>query len=250
MSPQCIVGQGTSAAAWASWPRLAALPAVEPASLVTVANRAVVIAPHPDDEVLGTGGLLARLGRLGRDIALIAVTDGTASHPGSPQWPPGRLAAVRPQESAGALRRLGLARVRVVRGAFPDGAVGNHEARLAQFLRRHLRRADVVFTTWRHDGHPDHEAVGRVAARVARAAGARLVEVPIWTWHWARPGDPRVPWQRAGKIALVPEILQMKLHAVSAYASQLEPDASTGSDAILPAHVLARLLRDYEVLLL
>ncbi len=67
-----------------------------------------VVAPHPDDEVLGTGGLFARLSQIGRNVLIIAVTNGTASHPKSTEWPPERLDAVRPQETREALQRLRL----------------------------------------------------------------------------------------------------------------------------------------------
>ena len=44
-------------------------------------RRLVVVAPHPDDEVLGAGGLLQYMGRVGVEMVVVAVTDGEASHP-------------------------------------------------------------------------------------------------------------------------------------------------------------------------
>jgi len=101
-----LAGTGTPESSWQNWARLGALPEVKPAELVPPGARAVVVAPHPDDEVLGTGGLLAHLSALGRKVLIVAVTDGTASHPDSPAWPVERLAAVRPQETREALRNL------------------------------------------------------------------------------------------------------------------------------------------------
>jgi len=45
---------------------------------------------------------------------------------------------------------------------------------------------------WTSDLHGDHEAVGRAARRAA----GRVLFYPVWMWHWARPGDSRVPWRR------------------------------------------------------
>ena len=45
-------------------------------------TRLVVCAAHPDDEVLGVGGLLALLAAAGAQLHLLAATDGEASHPG------------------------------------------------------------------------------------------------------------------------------------------------------------------------
>ncbi|MBM7119428.1 PIG-L deacetylase family protein [[Archangium] primigenium] len=244
-----IVGEGTSAREWASWSGLELLPAVDPATLVPRGRRAIIVAPHPDDEVLGTGGLLARLGRLGREVVLVAVTDGTASHPGSSLWPVDRLATARPRETQEALLRLGLAGVDVERLEIPDGGITAHESRLMGLLGERLQPGDVVFATWRLDGHPDHEAVGRAAFRACAALEAHLVEVPIWTWHWAKPGDARVPWSRARRILLDEPTLTLKRRATAAYVSQLDPDPSTGKAPILPPYVLARLLRPFEVVL-
>ena len=53
----------------------------------------------------------------------------------------------------------------------------------------------LLAAPWRHDGHPDHEAVGRAAAVAARRTDARLVEYPVWMWHWGTEQD--LPWPDA-----------------------------------------------------
>ena len=249
MKANPIVGQGTPLRAWQGSARVAGLPEVNVAQLVPDGCRAVIIAPHPDDEVLGCGGLLQGLAALGRELLLISVTDGCASHPGSPRWPQQRLREVRPQESAGAIHRLGwhLQRLTRLRGGFSDSQVQARESALTEFIQRHLQPDDVVFTTWREDGHCDHEAVGRASAQAALAVGARLIELPVWTWHWATPEDPRVPWQRARKIALAPAVVARKRHALHAFTSQLEGDPQIDLPPVLPPHVLERLLQPFEV---
>jgi LmbE family N-acetylglucosaminyl deacetylase len=245
-----IEGNGTPESDWQDWARLAALPEVDPGELVPFGKRAVFVAPHPDDEVLGTGGLLARLSAISRSLLIIAVTDGTASHPQSPEWPPERLAKVRPQETREALQRLHLRQVQVARLGQQDGGVAEFEEKLAADLSRHLEPGDIVFSTWRYDGHPDHEAVGRAAYEAANAARLPFVEVPLWTWHWASPDDARVPWSRARRIVLDEATHTRKLRAVRAFRSQIEPDSSTGQAAVLPDHVLERLTRPFEVVLI
>ncbi|MBJ2267309.1 PIG-L family deacetylase [Pseudomonas sp. MF6772] len=249
MKANPIVGQGTLLRAWQGSARVAGLPEVNVAQLVPEGCRAVIIAPHPDDEVLGCGGLLQGLAALGRELLLISVTDGCASHPGSPRWPQQRLREVRPQESAEALQRLGWHQQRLtwLRGGFSDSQVQARESALTEFIQRHLQPDDVVFTTWREDGHCDHEAVGRASAQAALAVGARLIELPVWTWHWATPEDPRVPWQRARKIALAPAAVARKRHALHAFTSQLEGDPQIDLPPVLPPHVLERLLQPFEV---
>ncbi|MGE8188729.1 PIG-L deacetylase family protein [Pseudomonas sp. NPDC086278] len=252
MKTNPIVGQGTPLHLWQTSSHLAQLEEIDILGLVPEGSRAVIIAPHPDDEVLGCGGFLQILAAAGRPLQLISVTDGSASHPGSERWPVERLSAVRPQESVEALRRLGLPlhSLKWLRGGFSDSQVAAREAELSEFIAGHLRSDDVVFTTWREDGHCDHEAVGRASAAAAQRVGAALHELPVWTWHWATPEDRAVPWHRARKIRLEPHLIARKRHAIHAFASQLEGDPQVGLPPVLAPFVLDRLLQPFEVVFL
>lgn len=252
MKTNPIVGQGTPLHLWQTSSHLAQLAVIDILELVPDGSRAVIVAPHPDDEVLGCGGFLQLLAAAGRPLQLISVTDGSASHPGSRRWPVERLSAVRPQESVEALRRLGLPlhSLKWLRGGFTDSQVSARETELAGFIERHLSANDVVFTTWREDGHCDHEAVGRATAAAVQRVGATLHELPVWTWHWATPEDNLVPWQRARKILLPPPLVARKRHAIHAFASQLEGDPHIGLPPVLAPYVIDRLLQPFEVVFL
>ncbi|TFW19397.1 PIG-L family deacetylase [Duganella callida] len=245
-----IDGLGTPDADWQAWGGLAALPPVSSVELVPPHRRAIVIAPHPDDEVLACGGLLQLLHARHTQTVLLAVTDGDASHPGSAQYRPQELMRLRPQETMAALHAMGVCDgggPQVLRARIGDGQVGACIDQLHTMLLQLLRPDDVVFVTWRQDGHPDHEACGVAAALAARACHATLVEVPVWGWHWAEPGDSRVPWNRARRLDFEPQVLHRKRQALGCYHSQLRHDPSTGQPPILGPHVLARLLHPYEI---
>ncbi len=242
-------GRGTSLQAWNASKKLGAVAAITADLLVPPNCRAVIIAPHPDDEVLGCGGLMRQLAQLERPILLVSVTDGTASHPDSALWPVARLSAIRPQESAQALSILEIPQERLewIRGGFQDGDVASDEDKLVALLAQHLCPTDVVFASWSGDGHGDHEAVGRACASACSTSGAQLHEVPIWAWHWADPEDERIPWERARKILLDPETQARKRSAAHAFASQLQGDPGIGLSPVLPSPVLERLLQPFEV---
>lgn len=237
-----ITGAGTPERTWAGWGR------TFPALSLQGCRRLVVVAPHPDDEVLGVGGLMAVAVAAGIDVQVVAVTDGGASHPGSPTLTPTQLVAMRPRESEAALGDLGVVRA-PVRVRLPDGAVAGNEQHLAEALEPLLGGTGTwVLTTWRGDGHPDHEATGRATATACGRAGARLLEHPVWAWHWSHPDDPRVPWGRARSIALPGPVQRAKHAAVARFATQVHPLSDHPADAaVLGPHVLARLLRPHEV---
>ena len=233
-----IAGIGTAEETWN--PRLDDL---VPTELdLSDAGSPIVVAPHPDDEILGVGGLLARLGR----GEVVAVTDGEASHPQSKVYRQTELAIVRRRETAESLAHLGLPQAAIHRLGQPDGCIDEDE--LTADLVRRLSPGRWCLATWREDGHPDHEAVGRAAARACETTGARLLEYPVWMWHWSHPDDPRVAWDRARRVSLSEENLASKAAAIAIFRSQLEPIGPDPADAaILPPHVIVRFTRPYEV---
>lgn len=238
-----IVGEGTPEPVWQAWGLDFA-----PLSL-DGCERLVVVAPHPDDEVLGVGGLMALAAQAGIGVHLVAVTDGGASHPGSPTLSPAQLLAIRPGESAAALAALGVPATQTRLG-LPDGAVAEHQAQLVTALSEVLGDGGVgtwVLSTWRGDGHPDHEATGRAAAAACTPTGVRLLEFPVWTWHWSHPDDPRVPWERARALPLPEPVYHAKIAAAQCFTTQVRPLSEHPADAaVLGGHVLARLLREQE----
>lgn len=247
-SSPVVIG-GAPLQAWNSAHQLNTVAPISLGRLVPKGARVVVVAPHPGDEVLSCGGLLQLLNALGHPLQLISITDGSGSHPGSDLWPEQRLSAIRPQESAEALRRLGLPlhSLKWIRGGFKDRALAGQEHKLCRFIQRYLRTGDVLFTTWRDDGDEDHEAVGRASAQAAANVGALLREMPIWAWHGADSSDGLIPWQRARKVRLDSWSVARKRHAAHAYASQFQGDPQIGLEPVLDAFVMERLLQPFEV---
>lgn len=249
VKPRTIEGQGTPEARWQAWFARRPPAPVSADELLAGLGRTVIVAPHPDDEILGSAALLRHAARRRQPCLIVSVTDGGASHPGSRLWPAPQLVQARMQESRQALALLAPA-AQMLRLSLPDGRIAEHQAQLQERLEQVLQPSDALLCTWREDGHPDHEATGRACALAAGRVGCRLFELPIWAWHWAEPGDARVPWDRAAAIALQPEELALKRQALACFHSQLRPDPSTGREAVLPPWATQRLLRPFEVVFL
>ncbi|MER8029874.1 PIG-L family deacetylase [Streptomyces bauhiniae] len=228
--------------AWDGWDRM-------PEFALPTSGRVVVVAAHPDDEVLGVGGTLARLAAAGVALTVVSVTDGEGSHPGSTCLTPARLAELRAGELLDALGELGALQAEVVRLRLPDTGVARHEERLAEELAALLPDAALCLAPWTEDVHGDHEAAGRAALAASRATSVPCRLYPVWLWHWARPGDARVPWRRAARIVLPPEAQARKRAAVDRFVTQIRPLGDAPQDAaVLPPDELAHHLRGWEVL--
>ena len=199
-------------------------------------QRVVVVAPHPDDEVLGTGGMIAERCREKLPVLVVAVTDGEAAYPSAPD-----LGALRRVEQERALRAVGLSGGDIVRLGLPDGDVSAFEDSLVESLREILTADSVLVAPWELDSHPDHEACGRAAVRAAEACDSELVSYLFWAWHRRRPESllPLAP----RKFELDPELRTAKALALTEYRSQLKWEAG---EPILPELLLAPARRSFE----
>ena len=244
-----IEGRGIPESSWRRCAWLDALPLAEPGSVLLGARRLVVVSPHPDDEVLGCGGLMQAALAQGSAVQVISVTDGEACYPDHPRWSQARLRDARRRELASALQALGMDATHVSVLGLPDGAVAQHEGELAAHLAACIMPGDVVVAPWVHDAHPDHEAVGRAARAAAGSCGVRVLQYPVWAWHWLDPAAPSGPWPDAQRVALCGATQARKQQAMAAFATQTGAVGDLGCEPVLPEHVLARFRRAYEVLI-
>ncbi len=207
-------------------------------------GRLVVVAPHPDDEVLPTGATLAAASDAGVDITVIAVTDGDASHPHYDASQVAELIVRRANESAEAYEAAGIV-ARRIRLGLPDGDVARHRAELLVELTTHLADADLVICPLPDDGHPDHDVVGELATRVARDNDITVVHMPIWSWNWRQVDDHDLP--AAGwAYSFSDDLLARKTAALACYESQVTELQADGRPG-LPPSFLEHFTRNNEV---
>jgi LmbE family N-acetylglucosaminyl deacetylase len=199
-----------------------------------------VVAPHPDDETLGAGGLIRSWVISGLPVTVISVTDGEAADAGRPG-----LDLIRRAELRDALRNLSLLHVAIERLRIPDGQVQAHANRLRNAIRLHAESGGTIVAPFEHDGHPDHEATGNICLEVANTHGISIVRYPIWTWHRTQPSAlAKLRW---GKFPLSHDAQRAKSRAVQCFGSQLRPPRGP---PIVPPHVLAYFARPFEAFVL
>lgn len=222
----------------------------------TITGPVLVIAPHPDDETLGCGGLIAAL--VSRKVAVhtIFVTDGSSSHRHSLLWPPARLAKQRQAEAAAALEALGAGeQPRTFLGlkdaSMPERGNACYEAALSTVLNILTNlRPSLVLEPWRRDPHCDHrDAWSLVQDALERAnQDPERLEYTIWLDELGAPEDFPAP----GEVETVrfdnPGMVQIKRRAIAAHQSQLGGlihDDPTGF--FLTPATLDRLIQSTEI---
>ena len=214
----------------------------------------LVLAPHPDDESLGCGGLIAAAQAGGRAVFVLVLTDGTGSHPGSVAYPAARLRQLREAESRQAAHMLGLPEQHVSFLGLTDAHApqrGEAAEAAAQAIATHARAcgAMTILTTWRHDPHCDHLAASLLGERAAELLGADLFEYPVW--GWTLPGRRLL---EAGPVAGfrldVSAHLPAKRRAIECHRSQLgQVITDDPAGFVLEAQFVALFTGAYETFL-
>lgn len=201
----------------------------------------MVLAPHPDDETLGFGGIIAAAVADGTDVTVVVLTGGGASHR-HVDWPMERLVAVREAETVAAVAALGLAAHRLHFLRRVDGALVDDEATVAEVAAVLARSgARTLLVTDAADGHPDHRAAFRLAVRlVQRGAATGLATAPI--------GLQLDGGDTAGFVAVdCTAALSAKRQAIAAHRSQLGELLPAGSGFCLSREALRPFLGGDEL---
>ena len=213
----------------------------------------LILAPHPDDESLGCGGLIAEACAQARPPCVLFVTDGTGSHPASPSFPPERLRTTREAEALDALAILGLAPARVDFLRLPDTAAPQagpeFEAAVARILAMvHRHACKAIAAPWQHDPHCDHLAAHRMAEVARAAAGLRHLAYPVW--GWTLPAGSPCNQAVTGYRLDITRHLPAKRRAIAAHRSQLGGLITDDPHGFrLPPALLALFDAPYEVFL-
>lgn len=216
----------------------------------------MILVPHPDDETLGCGGLIAMSSDLDLKPLVVFITDGSASHRGSPSWPPERLAEVRRQEALAALMVLGVPKEDVRFLDWPDGEasrVGSQEHARATDALVALAVAcgtRTMLAPWDDESHDDHRAANRLARAVCDRleAGVSLLEYLVWGWTDA--DLPEKTRDRAILSLYCGDQIARRRTALACHRTQMTDMIADATDAFLVPDELAALTeRPTEILL-
>ena len=188
----------------------------------TVDGKSMVVAPHPDDEVLGCAGLVQRLLSAGRQVDVVILSGGGKSHAGCCGIDEAELIENRRQLSRRAAGIIGLPPERLHFLDYPDGSIAfdNAETGKLRQLMAELK-PDAVFVPHRGEGWSDHLAAAEIARRLTEdGKTVRLFEYCVWFWYY---NTWNIDWQQARVLKMLPEENRIKQQAIDAYVKPLAP---------------------------
>jgi LmbE family N-acetylglucosaminyl deacetylase len=177
-----------------------------------MAERVLIIAPHPDDEAIGCGGMICLHRQRGDPVHVVFLTSGEHGIDGMAE---DAVRTIREAEAREAAQVLEVDEIGFLR--LPDhglwGALERGVSQLAQILRQKVPQ--LLYLPHPEDAHPDHQA----ALPLVQAAAASLAD-PV-----ARPElrayEIWSPMIRHDWTEDISAVLGRKLRAIRCYRSQL-----------------------------
>ncbi|MFT5423128.1 MAG: LmbE family N-acetylglucosaminyl deacetylase [Phycisphaerales bacterium] len=156
--------------------------------------RILIAGPHPDDQELGMGGTIIRLASQGHHLLLLDVTNGEPTPLGDPETRKGEAAdalVVLRDAAEGFARSNGTEFGSIERcclglpNRFVEHTIENRHA-IAGAIR--AWQAEVLFTPFFEDAHPDHLAVTKIVEDARFDSKLSKVQMPWPVDHWT--GEP------------------------------------------------------------
>jgi LmbE family N-acetylglucosaminyl deacetylase len=226
-------------------------------------KRAIVFAPHPDDEILGCGGTIAKRISEGYDISIIFMTDGrnslmeigVCSHPS-----PFELKDIRKAEAKRAAKILGIKEEKLFFLDFEDGALLRSEDLAKQRILEFLSNfPDEVYLPQENEFHIDHRVTNRLVKSVIKKLNFHPLEFH-YAIAWLYPLNLLVRVRpdslqnlimskllKKNVVAVdVSDYLSLKKAALEEYQSQIKILADGQRRAALKNSFLKRFLQDKE----
>lgn len=205
--------------------------------LQTNGNSLLVLAPHPDDEVFGCGGLMARALKEGKDVHVAVMSGGGGSHRGCCNADEQSITANRRRLTVNAAKALGLSSDRILFLNFKDGAICEDDKENMERLKEFVRQAnpDNIFVPHRGEGWPDHLAARRIGLALA-AQNTTVWEYCVWMWYYRQKS---LDWTSARSLRLDKEEHSRKLAAIREYTGPCAPCGNPWSGVLPPLFVKA-----------
>ena len=177
-------------------------------------GRLVVVAPHPDDETLGAGGLLHDLGTHGWSTSVVVVSDGGGSHVDVPN-----LVSMRAMECRRACSHLGVDTLTFLN--FADGSLSNFVEPIAARLAPIIEGASLVVGPRVDDGHNDHRAcASALEVSVTQIKSPLPMRAHYGVWAWANQREGNLNLGSSTRFLLSFDGRRAKRAALDEYVSQ------------------------------
>lgn len=167
-------------------------------------DKILIVAPHPDDECIGTGGLLLKYAT---QCDVIVLTDGRQ---GQGNHPPAEEKKIRKQEFLHEMKFLNVHDFKMLE--IEDGTLLSHIDCLRDFP---MHDYNIIFVTGIQDGHPDHKAAFMSVREAVQKMSDRILPRCICY-------EVHTPMQNPTHFLDISDCLNEKIELIRMHESQLK----------------------------
>jgi LmbE family N-acetylglucosaminyl deacetylase len=215
----------------------------------------IIVAPHPDDEVLGAGGIIISNIKKGVDVAIVFLTDGENSNEDIKKEV---VAKERIKISESVLLQIGIKKNNISRFHLEDGKLNdlrkdiydNAVSNLSLLIK--TKKPDAVFVTHPKETWPyDHITAYNMTVEAVKNSKINCKIYGYWVWVWYSLPIRcynKVEWKNTFRVD-VKDVISKKRELINLY---LEPKTEYGKpwSGVLPEPLIKSFEYPYEVITL
>lgn len=200
---------------------------------MVLSKKMLVIAPHPDDEVLGVGGTIARLTAEGSEVYVAIMTKGYPPDYEEEQSQQDRQEALAAHQVLGVKETIFLSLPAAKLDIVPHREINSY---LVEIYRK--IQPEIIFIPFNGDIHMDHQRVF-LSALVAGRPNSSHAPQAIYCYETLSETNWNAPYLTANFVPNVfidiSDYLETKIKAMQMYASQIKPFPDERSEVALRA---------------
>ena len=191
-------------------------------STMSLASKIVIIAPHPDDEVIGCSGLIQQALLQGKQLYICVLTGGESSHKSCCHISEDELKKQRTALTKSINLKLGVSSDHLFLLNFPDGNIDkdHKEFHSLKTLIQQLNPDAIYIPHQKGEGWSDHVEAGNIIREITKGSSIALYEYCVWFWYynvWS------LDWGKGQILRMTPKEHQNKLQAIHDYITPLAP---------------------------
>lgn len=200
---------------------------------ILIEGKTLILAPHPDDEAIGCGGLISHLCENGEAPYVVILTGGGGSLPiGGGQSAMGSGQETEEFTSKDVIRErrkltlksahgMGLPEDHIFFLDFQDGHISEFPDDQMNRLKDIINKInpDNIFIPHWGEGWPDHLAARKLPT--ANCLRPKIYEYCVWVWYY---NIWKMDWKNAFKFRMSQDDYAKKLEAINAYVKPLAPN--------------------------
>lgn len=181
----------------------------------------LIIAPHPDDEVLGCGGLIQQALAHGSRVDVVILTNGEASHDGCCNK--ADIAENRTRLTYRAAQTIGLQKENIHKLDFKDGGVSLDDKENIDRLYELLAtiQPKQIYIPHQNEGWNDHIVVkGLIDSFLEQNHKVEMYEYLVWSWYYVRGW---FDWRQCKVLNMTRQETDIKKQAIKEYTTDIAP---------------------------